>query len=84
MNYYDDDESLDFAGPLGQLTPTGGGDPIPLLKDRLLVGRRGECDIQLKFNNVSGQHARMTLEQGYWFIRDLNSRNGVKVDGRPV
>ncbi|MEM6472058.1 MAG: FHA domain-containing protein [Planctomycetota bacterium] len=84
MNYYEDDESLDFAGPLGQLTPTGGGDPIPLIKDRLLVGRRGECDIQLKFNNVSGQHARMTLEHGYWFIRDLNSRNGVKVDGRPV
>jgi hypothetical protein len=29
------------------------------MKERLLVGRRSECDIQLKFNNVSGQHARM-------------------------
>lgn len=73
-----------FSGEYGQLTPVGGGDPIPLLKRRLMIGRRGEADIQLKFNNVSTQHCRLTLEQGYWFVRDLNSRNGIKVDGRAV
>ena len=73
-----------YAGHYGQLTPTGGGDPIPLTKERLLIGRRGECDIALKFKNVSSQHCRLTLEQGYWFIRDLNSRNGVKVNGLRV
>ena len=73
-----------FAGPYGQLTPCGGGDPIPLIKDRLLVGRRSSCDIQLDFNNVSGQHCRMSVENGYWFIRDLNSRNGTKVDNRSI
>ncbi len=79
-----EEEAPVFAGQFGQLTPTGGGDPIPLIKERLLVGRREECDIQLRFSNVSSQHCRMTLEQGYWFVRDLNSRNGVKVDRRPV
>ena len=78
------DEVHEYAGPYGQLVPTGGGDPIPLMKDRLLVGRRAECDIQLKFANVSSQHCRMTLEYGYWFVRDLNSRNGTKVDNRTV
>ena len=78
-----EDESA-FAGPLGQLTPIGGGDPIPLMKKRLMIGRRGQADIQLKFNNVSTQHCRLTLEQGYWFVRDLNSRNGIKVDDRTV
>ncbi|WP_145419630.1 FHA domain-containing protein [Planctomycetes bacterium K23_9] len=78
------EELTEYAGKYGQLTPVGGGDPIPLLKDRLTVGRRSECDIQLKFNNVSSQHCRMTLENGYWFVRDLNSRNGVKVDKRNV
>ncbi len=68
----------------GILIPTGGGDPIPLLKDRLIIGRRESCDIVLKFTNVSGQHCRMTVEHGYWFVRDLGSRNGTKVDGRPV
>jgi pSer/pThr/pTyr-binding forkhead associated (FHA) protein len=73
-----------FAGPFGQLTPCGGGDPIPLIKKRLIVGRRGEADIQLKFKNVSGQHCRMTLESGYWFVQDLNSRNGTKVESRQI
>ncbi len=77
-------DELEFAGAYGQLTPCGGGDPIPLLKDRLMIGRRGDVDIQLKFPNVSTQHCRMSLEYGYWFVRDLNSRNGTKVDGRPI
>jgi pSer/pThr/pTyr-binding forkhead associated (FHA) protein len=65
----------------GLLVPIGGGDNIVLRKDRLLIGRRESCDIVLRFSNVSGQHARMTLEQGYWFLKDLGSRNGTKVDG---
>ena len=77
-------DELEFAGAYGQLTPCGGGDPIPLIKNRLIVGRRGDVDIQLKFPNVSSQHCRMSLEHGYWFVRDLNSRNGTKVDGRTV
>ncbi|MFG0263122.1 MAG: FHA domain-containing protein [Novipirellula sp. JB048] len=81
---FEEDSKPEFAGAYGQLTPCGGGDPIPLIKDRLLVGRRNECDIQLKVANVSSHHCRLTLEHGYWFIRDLNSRNGLKVDGRPV
>ncbi len=65
----------------GQLVPSGGGDNIYLRKDRLTIGRREGCDIVLRFSNVSGQHARMTLEQGYWFIKDLGSINGTKVNG---
>lgn len=65
----------------GQLVPTGGGDSIPLSKDKLVIGRRESCDIVLRFSNVSGQHARLSLEQGYWFLKDLGSRNGTKVDG---
>lgn len=68
-------------GDFGQLVPTGGGDPIPLNKDRLLIGRRESCDVVLRFPNISGQHARMSLEQGYWFLKDLGSRNGTKVEG---
>ena len=78
------DPEVVYAGPFGQLTPVGGGDPIPLVKERLLIGRRGELDIQLKFPNVSSQHCRMTLEHGYWFVKDLNSRNGTKVDQRAI
>ncbi|MCA9125789.1 MAG: FHA domain-containing protein [Planctomycetales bacterium] len=65
----------------GQLIPIGGGDTIYLKTEKLIIGRRESCDIVLRFSNVSGQHARLTLEQGYWFLKDLGSRNGTKVDG---
>lgn len=68
----------------GELIPVGGGDPIPLLKPTLLVGRRENCDIVLRFANVSSQHCQMTLVNGYWYVEDLNSRNGVKVNGARV
>ena len=69
---------------MGFLVPIGGGEDIPLKKNRLLIGRRETCDIVLRFANVSGQHCRLTLEQGYWFVKDLESRNGTKVNGYRV
>ena len=65
----------------GELIPVGGGDPIPLLKKSLLVGRRESCDIVLRFSNVSAHHCQLTVNAGYWHVRDLQSRNGVKVNG---
>ncbi len=65
----------------GELVPVGGGDPIPLLKKRLLIGRRETCDIVLRFANVSGEHCELMADDGYWFVVDRNSRNGTKVNG---
>lgn len=67
---------------LGQLIPSGGGDPIPLLKPKLLVGRRSRCDITLEFPNISSHHCELELINGYWHVRDLGSRNGIKVNGQ--
>ena len=69
---------------LGELVPVGGGDPVPLLRPRLLVGRRSRCDICLDYPNISSQHCELELEAGYWQVRDLRSTNGVKVNGQPV
>lgn len=74
----------DYSGRLfmlGELNPCGGGDPIPLLKEKLLIGRRSRCDISLKFPNVSSHHCELEFLEGYWIIRDLGSRNGIKVNG---
>ena len=65
----------------GELLPQGGGDPIPLFKRTLLVGRRESCDIVLRFPNVSAHHCQLNCNGGYWYVRDLKSRNGVKVNG---
>jgi pSer/pThr/pTyr-binding forkhead associated (FHA) protein len=69
---------------LGELLPVGGGDPIPLLKPLLTVGRRESSDIVLRFPNVSGNHCELELVEGYWHVRDLDSRNGTKVNGERV
>jgi len=68
----------------GELIPLGGGDPVPLFKKSLLVGRRESCDIVLRFSNVSAHHCQLTVNGGYWYVRDLKSRNGVKVNGARV
>jgi len=66
---------------LGELIPCGGGDPIPLLKPKLLIGRRSRCDITLQFPNISSHHCQLELTNGYWFVRDLGSSNGIKING---
>ena len=56
---------------LGRLIPTGGGDEIPLLKPKLLVGRRDSCDICLQFSNISSRHCELEFINGYWQVTDL-------------
>jgi adenylate cyclase len=68
----------------GQLNPVGGGDPIPLIRERLVVGRRESCDIPLHRPNVSGLHCELTFRKGFWWIRDMGSTNGIKVNGSRV
>jgi hypothetical protein len=66
---------------LGDLFPCGGGDPIPLLRPRLIVGRRADCDIVLYHAAVSGRHCQLDWDNDFWSVRDLGSRNGIRVDG---
>jgi hypothetical protein len=76
--------SSDGKKPLGIMRPLGGGDPIPLLKDVLLIGRRSKCDIQLDFENVSGKHCELRFIHGVWHVRDVGSTNGTTVNGQKV
>jgi adenylate cyclase len=70
--------------PNGELVPVGGGDPIPLIRETLVIGRRESCDVCLHYPNVSSKHCELTFKDGYWYIRDLNSTNGIKVNGMRV
>lgn len=68
-------------GHFGELVPVGGGDAIPLVSEVMTIGRRPSCDIRLNFQNISGTHCELALKNGVWHLRDLNSTNGVKVNG---
>src|SRR3954452_92422 len=67
---------------LGMLKPLGGGDPIPLKKAELVVGRRPSCDIRLDYENISGKHCQLSYSDGVWHVRDLGSTNGTTLNGR--
>jgi len=68
----------------GYLVPVGGGDPFPLSKTEIVIGRKKSCDIMLNFSNVSSKHCKLVLSEGYWYILDLQSTNGVKVNDNKV
>ncbi|MEE2639882.1 MAG: FHA domain-containing protein [Planctomycetota bacterium] len=68
----------------GELVPLGGGDSIPMLQKKLRVGRREGCDIILAFPNVSSHHCLLEIDEGYWFVKDLKSRNGIKVNNKRI
>jgi pSer/pThr/pTyr-binding forkhead associated (FHA) protein len=54
-------------------------------KRRTVIGRSKDCDIQLADPNISRRHAELRRSDvGDWQIVDLNSTNGVKVNGRRV
>jgi transcriptional regulator of acetoin/glycerol metabolism len=52
----------------------------------LLIGRDAECAVHLDGNDVSRRHAaiKRSPDNDATILVDLNSRNGVRVNGRPV
>lgn len=49
------------------------------------IGRDPRCDITVTYDEeISARHAVFLLKQGSWYIKDLNSKNGVYVNGQKV
>ena len=46
------------------------------------IGRERYCEVELADAQVSRRHAEVSLVNGEWMIRDLQSSNGLFVDGR--
>lgn len=54
---------------------------VPLGEEEITIGREPGNTIQLTEQNVSRQHARLTPGSDGWVIEDLDSYNGVRVNG---
>jgi len=58
------------------------GDRHELSKRRTVIGRSKDCDVQLDDPNASRRHAEVRQEgMSYWIV-DLDSTNGLEVNGR--
>lgn len=54
---------------------------IPLQRPVLLIGRHPECDVRIDLAKVSRRHCCVALAYDRVMIRDLGSRNGLRVNG---
>ena len=60
------------------------GETFEVDGDRLVVGRDQSCQLQVPLSKVSRRHCEIVRTDRGFVLRDLGSRHGVQVNGRPV
>ena len=61
-----------------------GGLALVLAKPELLLGRHSAADVRLPLPDVSRRHCRFVFVHGGWRVVDLDSLNGVWLNGERV
>jgi hypothetical protein len=73
-------DEVDLSGEVVVLTANGTRHEIG--QRRTVIGRSKDCDIQIVDPNISRRHAELRQEgTAYWMV-DLDSTNGIVVNGR--
>jgi pSer/pThr/pTyr-binding forkhead associated (FHA) protein len=49
-------------------------------KPEIILGRNPECDVTIEDTTASARHARLSYHHRQWWIEDLNSTNGTKLN----
>ena len=60
------------------------GKVFGLTRDEIIIGRRKESNIMLDASSVSGRHCMIRKDSNKFFVRDLGSTNGTRLNGRDV
>ncbi|NCQ61962.1 MAG: FHA domain-containing protein, partial [Myxococcales bacterium] len=67
---------------LVMLTPPAPGAEFALSKDALTVGRAEDLDVWVNHRSISREHATISREGEGFSIRDLESANGMRINGK--
>jgi predicted component of type VI protein secretion system len=69
-----------------QLVPINAGSApaVQISRPVILIGRHPECDVRIDSPQVSRRHCCVAMAYDRLVIRDLGSRNGVRVNGQVV
>jgi hypothetical protein len=70
--------------PVSRALLIANGKSFVIDRDRAVVGRSQRCDYVLSDPNVSRRHFELQLRGADWYLVDLDSTNGVSVNGRRV
>ena len=60
------------------------GRVVDLHSDSTSIGRESDCDIVLNEDGVSRHHARIRRDGDDFVLEDLDSRNGVRINGQRI
>jgi pSer/pThr/pTyr-binding forkhead associated (FHA) protein len=60
------------------------GKVFALTQDEMVIGRRKEANIMIDATSVSGRHCMVRKDGNKFFVRDLGSTNGTRLNGRDV
>src|SRR4051794_12877483 len=60
------------------------GKAIPLTTPRFKIGRGEGCNLRPSSDQVSREHSEFVVGPDSVVVRDLGSRNGTLVNGRPI
>jgi serine phosphatase RsbU (regulator of sigma subunit) len=60
---------------------TGPADSLALVGDNVTIGRSTECDLVLPDILLSRRHAELVRRGDGWWVRDLGSLNGTRLNG---
>jgi pSer/pThr/pTyr-binding forkhead associated (FHA) protein len=61
-----------------------GGQEVELSRPDMLLGRHSDADVRLPTPDISRRHCRFVFSNGEWEVYDLNSLNGLYVNGERV
>lgn len=64
--------------------PDGSVGEVPLLAERVILGRAAGCDIVLEGRLISRQHAAISRAGQHYMLEDLGSHNGTTVNGQRI
>ncbi len=64
--------------------PNGGTTRRTFYQRELLIGRDPACDLPLPDETVSARHARISYHHGQWWLDDLGSTNGTRLNRLPL
>ena len=80
------DRGIQFAGRTPQplllniYTDTGDVSRRSFTQNQVTLGREPACEVCLEDDAVSARHARLSFHHGHWWVEDLSSTNGTRLN----
>ena len=50
-------------------------------QSEVILGRDQTCDVKLDHESISAKHAKLRFHHGQWWLEDLESTNGTRLNG---